>query len=377
VDIEETTMELAIRNVRKEFDRFPALHDVSLDIRSGELIALLGPSGSGKTTLLRLIAGLDFPNSGSILFGDEDASFKTVQERNVGFVFQQYALFRHMTVAENIGFGLKVRPHATRPAHAEIRRRASELLDLVQLSGLEKRYPNQLSGGQRQRVALARALAIEPRVLLLDEPFGALDAQVRRELRRWLREIHDRTGHTTVFVTHDQEEALELADRVVVMSQGRIEQVGSADEVYDTPNSPFVYGFIGESSSLPVRVENGQVWLDDRAIGLSAEGAPNGKAALYFRPHDVELLDGCGGCIVGIVAASRRVAGTKRLELEIGGAQHRVEIEMPAAHSAANATRLAFRPSRWKLFPESGAAPYQAASVQPAARKPLLRAVAS
>ncbi len=214
-----------------------------------------------------------------------------MQERNVGFVFQQYALFRHMTVAENIGFGLGVRPAATRPPKAEIRRRASELLDLVQLSGLEKRYPNQLSGGQRQRVALARALAIEPRVLLLDEPFGALDAQVRRELRRWLREIHDRTGHTTVFVTHDQEEALELADRVVVMSQGRIEQVGTADEVYDTPNSPFVYGFIGESSSLPVRVESGQIWLDDRAIGLSAQDAPDGKAVLHFRPHDVELVE--------------------------------------------------------------------------------------
>lgn len=372
-------MELAIRNVRKEFDRFPALHDVSLDIRSGELIALLGPSGSGKTTLLRLIAGLDFPNSGSIRFGDEDASFKSVQQRNVGFVFQQYALFRHMTVAENIGFGLKVRPSATRPSHAEIKRRASELLDLVQLSGLEKRYPNQLSGGQRQRVALARALAIEPRVLLLDEPFGALDAQVRRELRRWLREIHDRTGHTTVFVTHDQEEALELADRVVVMSQGRIEQVGTADEVYDTPNSPFVYGFIGESSSLPVRVENGQVWLDDRVIGLPADGAPNGDVALYFRPHDVELLDGCGGCIAGRVSASRRVAGTKRVELEIGGGHHRVEIEVPATHPAANASRIAFRPKRWKLFSEAGPVPYQAAPVQSRtfSQAPRLQVVAS
>src|SRR5690606_22043349 len=223
-------MELRLVNVHKEFDRFAALHDVSLDIRSGELIALLGPSGSGKTTLLRLIAGLDFPTAGTVLFGDEDASRRSVQERNVGFVFQHYALFRHMTVAQNIGFGLKVRPRSQRPPRTEIRRRASELLDLVQLSGLENRYPGRPSGGQRQRVALAGALAIEPRVLLLDEPFGALDAQVRRELRRWLREIHDRTGHTTVFVTHDQEEALELADRVVVMSQGRIEQIGGPDE---------------------------------------------------------------------------------------------------------------------------------------------------
>ncbi len=231
-------MEVRVAGVRKEFARFPALHNVSLDIRSGELIALLGPSGSGKTTLLRLIAGLETPTEGTIFFGEEDASQKSVQERNVGFVFQHYALFRHMTVADNIGFGLKVRPSATRPSSEAIRNRALELLDLVQLQGLEKRYPAQLSGGQRQRVALARAMAIEPKVLLLDEPFGALDALVRKELRRWLREIHDKTGHTTVFVTHDQDEALELADRVVVMSQGRIEQIGTPDEVYDNPNSP-------------------------------------------------------------------------------------------------------------------------------------------
>ncbi|WP_019171434.1 sulfate/molybdate ABC transporter ATP-binding protein [Pseudaminobacter salicylatoxidans] len=344
-------MEVRVANVRKEFDRFAALHDVSLDIKSGELIALLGPSGSGKTTLLRLIAGLEKPTRGKIYFGDEDASHRSIQERNVGFVFQHYALFRHMTVAENIGFGLKVRPGATRPTNAEIRRRASELLDLVQLSGLEKRYPAQLSGGQRQRVALARAMAIEPKVLLLDEPFGALDAQVRRELRRWLREIHDATGHTTVFVTHDQEEALELADRVVVMSQGSIEQVGTADEVYDTPNSPFVYGFVGDSSSLPVRIEDGQLWITDRPIGLAAPDAPDGNATLYFRPHDIELLDGCSGCIAGTVAASRRVAGTRRVELEIGGAREMVEIELPIEHPAAQKSRVAFRPRRWKVFP--------------------------
>jgi sulfate transport system ATP-binding protein len=360
-------MELSIRNIRKEFDRFPALHDVSLDIRSGELIALLGPSGSGKTTLLRLIAGLDFPTEGKILFGDDDASYKTVQERNVGFVFQHYALFRHMNVADNIGFGLQVRPGATRPSKADIRRRASELLDLVQLSGLEKRYPSQLSGGQRQRVALARALAIEPKVLLLDEPFGALDAQVRRELRRWLREIHDTTGHTTVFVTHDHEEALELADRVVVMSQGKIEQVGSADDVYDRPNSPFVYGFIGDSSALPVRVEHGELWLEDRAIGLKARDVQDGGGMLYFRPHDIDLLDGCGGCIAGTVVASRLVAGTRRVELEIGGQGARVEIEIPVDHPAANKTRVAFRPRRWKVFPDAGqpAAPVAAPKSSP------------
>jgi sulfate transport system ATP-binding protein len=344
-------MEVRVANVRKEFDRFPALHDVSLDIRSGELIALLGPSGSGKTTLLRLIAGLERPTRGKIFFGEEDASLKSIQERNVGFVFQHYALFRHMTVADNVGFGLKVRRGAGRPSDAEIRRRALELLDLVQLSGLDKRYPSQLSGGQRQRVALARAMAIEPKVLLLDEPFGALDAQVRRELRRWLRDIHEATGHTTVFVTHDQEEALELADRVVVMSQGRIEQVGSADAVYDTPNSPFVYGFIGDSSSLPAKVEDGQVWIADRPIGLAApDGGGPGPATLFFRPHDVELLDGCGGCIAGTVVNSRRVAESRRVELEVGGERWRIEIELPVDHPAANRSRVAFRPRKWKLF---------------------------
>jgi sulfate transport system ATP-binding protein len=342
-------MEVRVANVRKEFDRFPALHDVSLGIRSSELIALLGPSGSGKTTLLRLIAGLEQPTEGSIFFGDEDASNKTVQERNVGFVFQSYALFRNMNILENISFGLKVRPRATRPPRGEIRRRALELLDLVQLSGLEKRFPNQLSGGQRQRVALARALAIEPRVLLLDEPFGALDAQVRRELRKWLREIHDRTGHTTIFVTHDQEEALELADRLVVMSQGKIEQVGAPDEVYDRPNSPFVFGFIGESSALPVEVENHELWLGGRVLGIPAGDHPPGPAQLYFRPHDIDLVDD-GAALAGVVAASRRVGGTRRVELEIGGQQGRVEIDLPFDHPAGEKTRIAFRPKRWRLF---------------------------
>ena len=343
-------MEIRVQNVRKEFSRYPALHDVSLGIRSGELIALLGPSGSGKTTLLRLIAGLETPTAGQILFGDEDASSKSVQERNVGFVFQAYALFRNMTILENICFGLKVRPRATRPPNPEIRRRAMELLDLVQLSGLEKRYPQQLSGGQRQRVALARALAIEPRVLLLDEPFGALDAQVRKELRKWMREIHDRTGHTTVFVTHDQEEALELADRLVVMSQGTIEQVGTPDDVYDRPNSPFVFGFIGESSALPVEIENNEVWSGGRAIGLPAPDIAAGPAQLWFRPHDVDLVED-GAALAGVVAASRRVGGTRRVELEIGSDRHRVEVDLPFDHPAGEASRIAFRPRRWRLYP--------------------------
>jgi sulfate transport system ATP-binding protein len=344
-------LDIRVQNIRKEFSQYPALHDVSLDIVSGELIALLGPSGSGKTTLLRLIAGLETPTEGTVFFGEEDASHRSVQERNVGFVFQSYALFRHMTVLENVSFGLRVRSRAQRPPRAEIRRRALELIDLVQLSGLEKRFPNQLSGGQRQRVALARALAIEPRVLLLDEPFGALDARVRKELRRWLREIHDRTGHTTVFVTHDQEEALELADRLVVMSQGKIEQVGTPDEVYDRPVSPFVFNFIGESSALSVSVENGEVWLGGRAVGLMAPGASAGPAQLYFRPHDIELVEGGGTGLAGVVAASRRVGGTRRVELEIGGQQQRVEIDLPFDHPAGQKSRIAFRPTRWRLYP--------------------------
>jgi sulfate transport system ATP-binding protein len=343
-------MEVKVKNVRKEFERFPALYDVSLDIKSGELIALLGPSGSGKTTLLRLIAGLDFPTEGAIYFGDEDASLKSVQERNVGFVFQHYALFRHMTVLDNIGFGLKVRKGSERPSKSEIEKRARDLLEFVQLQGLEKRYPNQLSGGQRQRVALARALTIEPKVLLLDEPFGALDAQVRKELRRWLREVHDSTGHTTVFVTHDQEEALELADRVVVMSQGKIEQIGKPDEVYDTPNSPTVFSFIGESSKLPVTIERGQLYFADRPLGLDSCGIADGRGHLFFRPHDVEIVSGEETAIAGTVVSSRRTAGTRQVELEVGGAQQRVEIEIPADHPETADSRIAFRPKRWSVF---------------------------
>jgi sulfate transport system ATP-binding protein len=343
-------MEVRINNIRKEFDRFAALNDVSLNIASGELIALLGPSGSGKTTLLRLIAGLDFPTDGKIFFGDEDASHHSVQERHVGFVFQHYALFRHMTVAQNIGFGLKVRPSSSRPPKAEIKKRVSDLLDMVQLSGLENRYPNQLSGGQRQRVALARAMAIEPRILLLDEPFGALDAKVRKELRRWLREFHDRTGHTTVFVTHDQEEALELADRVVVMSQGKIEQVGSADDVYDRPQSPFVFSFIGESSHLPVEVKDGTVLFQGEPIGLSESA--NTAGDLFFRPEDVELTDEAHA-LSGKVTASRRLAGTRIAEIDIannGHAPFHVEIEVPLHAPIELGSEARFRPTRWKIF---------------------------
>jgi sulfate/thiosulfate transport system ATP-binding protein len=347
----DKTVDVSVENVVRIFGTTAALHGVSLDIGAGELVALLGPSGSGKTTLLRILAGLDIPTSGRVLFDGEDALKLTVQERNVGLVFQNYALFRHMTVLENIGFGLRVRPRDRRPSRKEIRRRALELLDFVQLSGLEKRYPSQLSGGQRQRVAFARALAIEPRVLLLDEPFGALDAKVRRDLRRWLLEIHNKTGHTTVFVTHDQEEALELADRIVVMSEGKIEQIGTPDEIYDAPNSPFVFSFIGESSVLPVKVEQGKVWLEERSLDLAANGVPNGPARLYFRPHDVDVGTDLPGAIPGVVQGLRRHAGARRVDLEVGDRGDRIEIELPADYSLSLSGRIAVLPRRYRLFP--------------------------
>jgi sulfate/thiosulfate transport system ATP-binding protein len=344
-------MHVTVENIVRTFGATPALHGVSFDIRSGELVALLGPSGSGKTTLLRILAGLDIPTAGRVMFDGDDALTLTVQERNVGLVFQNYALFRHMTVLDNICFGLRVRPRARRPSRKDIRKRALELLDLVQLSGLEKRYPSQLSGGQRQRVAFARALAIEPRLLLLDEPFGALDAKVRRDLRRWLLELHNKTGHTTVFVTHDQEEALELADRVVVMSEGSIEQIGTPDQVYDTPNSPFVFSFIGESSVLPVRVEEGKIWLDERPLDLAAGNTPNGPARLFFRPHDVEVVDATPGTIPGVVAVLRRHGGARRVDIEIGGRRDRIEIELPADYGQDVRGRISVLPRRWRLYP--------------------------
>jgi len=348
-------MHVVVDNVVRTFGVTPALHGVSLEIEPGELVALLGPSGSGKTTLLRILAGLDIPSEGRVMFDGDDALTLTVQQRNVGLVFQNYALFRHMNVLDNIGFGLRVRPRSRRPSRKEIRKRARELLDLVQLSGLEKRFPSQLSGGQRQRVAFARALAIEPRLLLLDEPFGALDAKVRRDLRRWLLELHNKTGHTTVFVTHDQEEALELADRVVVMSEGKIQQIGTPDQVYDTPNSPFVFSFIGESSVLPVRVDQGKVWLDQHKLDLPAGDVPNGPARLFLRPHDVDVLDNAPGAIVGEVSVLRRHAGLRRVDLEVGAERNRIEIELPADLSLNLASPIAFLPRRYRLYPASQA----------------------
>ena len=343
-------MDVTVENIVKRFGTTPALHGVSLDIAGGELIALLGPSGSGKTTLLRILAGLDQPSSGRILFGREDASHRSVQERNIGFVFQSYALFKHMTVFDNIAFGLNVRPSSRRPSAKSIRERVLTLLDLVQLSGLEHRFPSQLSGGQRQRVALARALAIEPKILLLDEPFGALDAKVRKELRRWLREIHDRTGHTTVFVTHDQEEALELADRVVVIGKGRIEQVGTADDILDRPATPFVFDFIGESSHLPVTVNNGRVLFEGIAIDAPAANRPEGAATLFFRPHHAELAHGTG-VLTGRVSAQRRHGSHRRLEIEIGAARHRVEIDVAPDTNIPLRSEVSVKLTQATLYP--------------------------
>ena len=261
-------MSIKIRNISKQFGDFHALRQVNLDIASGELVALLGPSGCGKTTLLRIIAGLETADQGTIAFSGEDTTHLHVRDRNVGFVFQHYALFRHMTVFENVAFGLRVRPKHTRPNEATIQKKVHELLNLVQLDWLGDRYPSQLSGGQRQRIALARALAVEPRVLLLDEPFGALDAKVRKDLRRWLRRLHEDLDVTSIFVTHDQEEALEVADRVVLMNSGRVEQVGSPQQVWDNPANPFVYGFLGDVNLFKGRSSEGETHTYTRLVNI-------------------------------------------------------------------------------------------------------------
>ncbi len=282
-------MSIDVRNVSKNFGAFAALKNISLDIPTGELVALLGPSGCGKTTLLRIIAGLEVPDGGSILFDGEDAIQRTVRDRRVGFVFQHYALFRHMSVFENVAFGLTIRPRRQRPSKTEIREKVHGLLKMVQLDWVADRYPSQLSGGQRQRIALARALAVEPSVLLLDEPFGALDAKVRQELRRWLRRLHDELHITSIFVTHDQEEAMEVADYVVVMNEGRIEQMGKPEEVYHKPATPFVYDFLGNVNLFHGRVEAGKFHVGNMVIDFPQEAKQEFESAtIYIRPH---LLD--------------------------------------------------------------------------------------
>jgi sulfate transport system ATP-binding protein len=283
-------MSIEVHKVRKTFGDFVALDDVSFQVGTGELVALLGPSGSGKTTLLRIIAGLEFADQGTILFHGEDATDLSVHDRRVGFVFQHYALFRHMTVFENIAFGLRVKPRRERPTQSAIRDKVHELLRLVQLEGLAGRYPHQLSGGQRQRVALARALAVEPKVLLLDEPFGALDAKVRKELRAWLRRLHDELHVTSVFVTHDQDEALEVANRVVVMHQGQIEQVGTPDDVFHHPATEFVMHFLGDVNAFHGRVDAGTVQFGSLELPFPEDRRQiTGDARVFIRPYDVTI----------------------------------------------------------------------------------------
>ncbi len=317
-------MSIEIRNVSKQFGDFQALRDINLHIDSGELIALLGPSGCGKTTLLRIIAGLESADQGSILFSGEDTTDVHVRERKVGFVFQHYALFRHMTVFENVAFGLRVKSRAQRPSEAQIKAKVHELLSLVQLDWLAYRYPSQLSGGQRQRIALARALAVEPKVLLLDEPFGALDAKVRKELRRWLRRLHDELHVTSIFVTHDQEEALEVADRVVLMNKGQVEQAGTPQQVWDQPASPFVYGFLGDVNLFHGRAHEGLLHLEGVSIATPEHAAAqDAQAYAYVRPHDLEVERWQPGA-TGIVAKLERaivVGPIARLELQPEDAQ--------------------------------------------------------
>lgn len=339
--------------VSKRFGAFTALDQVSLSVPRGKLVALLGPSGSGKTTLLRILAGLDFADQGRIVLDGADATTLPTRDRGVGFVFQHYALFRHMTVAENVAFGLSVRKGRARPSKTAIAAKVEELLGLVHLSGLGKRYPAQLSGGQRQRVALARALAVEPRLLLLDEPFGALDAQVRKDLRRWLRSLHEDMGLTGVFVTHDQEEALEVADEVVVMNKGRIEQVGTPSEIYDRPATPFVYRFLGNVNALPVTLDHGRAEIAGLVLTSSCGMGHSGPGTAFIRPHDVDVRPAASEGGVGHVRHLNVLGPVVRAELVVGGVTLEAELTREQherlALAAGAEVRVMVRAA--KLFP--------------------------
>lgn len=342
-------MTLTLETVTKRFGRRVVVDDISLEIPKGQIVAILGPSGSGKTTLLRLISGLEVCDRGRILFDGKDMAAVRLQDRGVGLVFQHYALFRHMRVFDNIAFGLRTRRDQRPMSEGEVRRRVEELVRLVQLEGLEGRFPAQLSGGQRQRVALARALAVEPEFLLLDEPFGALDAMVRKDLRGRLRELHDRTGRTTIFVTHDQDEALELADRVVVMNRGRVEQVSDPDRLYDEPASPFVFEFIGGASRVPVSIRGGRAWIGDKPVLAPGLQAGEGTATLFIRPENVCLSQSEEAIDVFVVAA-RRSGPRRRLGLASGDGVIRLEMETEAAFPVRLGDQLRVEISGGRIF---------------------------
>jgi sulfate transport system ATP-binding protein len=355
-------MSIALRGITKQFGEFAAVKNIDLDVPTGALIALLGPSGCGKTTLLRIIAGLETPDQGQVLFDGRDATLWPIRNRNVGFVFQHYALFRHMSVFENVAFGLKIKPRRERSSSKEIRNKVKSLLELVQLDWAEYRYPAQLSGGQRQRVALARALAVNPDVLLLDEPFGALDSQVRHELRRWLRRLHDELHFTSVFVTHDQQEAIEVADTIVVLNRGRIEQCGIPSEVYDLPTSAFVHRFLGQVNELPVRVRDGRAYVGpidiSPAPALSA-GAANSIALI--RPHEIEIGPESAGW-PATVTAVRVIGPIVRLELCAEGQpvneplEAEISRERYAAERFSVGQKVGLRFRRWQVYPAGAAA---------------------
>ena len=326
---------IQVKNIHKTFGDFQALDNVSLEFPTGNLVALLGPSGCGKTTLLRIIAGLESADSGQVILDGEDASDRHVRERQVGFVFQHYALFKHMTVFDNVAFGLRVKPRKERPSETVIADKVHALLKLVQLDWLADRFPSQLSGGQRQRIALARALAVEPKVLLLDEPFGALDAKVRKELRRWLRRLHDEIHVTSIFVTHDQEEALEVADEVVLMNQGKVEQVGTPDQVYDHPATPFVYSFLGSVNLFHGRVDGDVVHVGPHQLTHSGSTAIDGSSVVAFvRPHELSIsTDAASQGVHAVVERILSIGAFTRIELiglDASGHKndHNYEVEM-------------------------------------------------
>ncbi len=357
-------MSIQVRQIHKQFGSFVALDEVSIDFPSGQLVALLGPSGCGKTTLLRVIAGLEHADSGQVLLDGQDASATNVRERQVGFVFQHYALFRHLTVFDNVAFGLRMKPRRQRLSETRIHSKVHELLGLVQLDWLADRFPSQLSGGQRQRIALARALAVEPRVLLLDEPFGALDAKVRKELRRWLRKLHDELHITSIFVTHDQEEALEVADQVVLMSHGRVEQIGTPEEVYRHPATPFVYGFLGAVNLFHGRVDGEGLWVGEDRVPHSSGGVNQGAEVLaYARPHELEIvadperMDG----VAARIARIRAFGASAWVELEgtngATGAHFEVELAQVqvAELSLQEGQAVRLLPSRLRVFERQGA----------------------